>query len=117
MAGVMRSLRKVGGVLFLIVLCAVLAVKQPEFLSVENVKDVLVQISGIAIAAVGMTLVVLTAGIDLSVAACWLSPGAQGRWPDSSSQRQRPARFGLPPRSVSSRRLPSARCADSRMAL
>ena len=78
MAGVMRSLRKVGVVLFLIVLCVVLAVKQPEFLSVENVKDVLVQISGIAIAAVGMTLVILTAGIDLSVGSVLALSGCAG---------------------------------------
>ena len=73
-----RSFRKLGVVLFLIVLCVALSMKQPEFLSVENVKDVLVQISGIAIAAVGMTLVILTAGIDLSVGSILALSGCAG---------------------------------------
>jgi len=38
-----------------------------EFLSIDNQRDVLWQVSSIGIIAVGMTLVILTAGIDLSV--------------------------------------------------
>ncbi len=78
MAWMIRSLRKVGVVVFLIALCVAVAVKQPEFLSVDNLKDVLVQISGIAIAAVGMTLVILTAGIDLSVGSVLALSGCAG---------------------------------------
>ncbi|MCX5758618.1 MAG: ABC transporter permease, partial [Candidatus Hydrogenedentes bacterium] len=77
-ARMIRSLRKVGVVVFLFVLCVAMAVKQPEFLSVDNIKDVLVQISGIAIAAVGMTLVILTAGIDLSVGSVLALSGCAG---------------------------------------
>jgi len=78
MAQALRLLRKLGVVLFLVVLCAALASKRPEFLSVDNVKDVLVQISGIAIAAVGMTLVILTGGIDLSVGSVLALSGCAG---------------------------------------
>ena len=39
----------------------------PHFLSVPNFVNILVQCSAVAIAAVGMTFVLLTAGIDLSV--------------------------------------------------
>lgn len=62
-----RLLRETGVVVFLIILCVVLAVRQEAFRDIENVKDVLVQISSIAVAAVGMTMIILTAGIDLSV--------------------------------------------------
>lgn len=73
-----RILRELGVVVFLVVLCTVLALRQPEFLSIANIKDVLVQISGIAIAAVGMTLVILTAGIDLSVGSVLALSGCAG---------------------------------------
>ncbi|HSW46326.1 MAG TPA: ABC transporter permease [Phycisphaerae bacterium] len=39
----------------------------PQFLTIDNQRDVLWQVSGIGIIAIGMTLVILTAGIDLSV--------------------------------------------------
>lgn len=78
MTRLIRSLRKVGVVVFLIAVCVVLAIQQPEFLSVDNLKDVLVQISGIAIAAVGMTLVILTGGIDLSVGSVLALSGCAG---------------------------------------
>ncbi|HNR35889.1 MAG TPA: ABC transporter permease [Candidatus Hydrogenedentes bacterium] len=78
MARIVRVLRKVGVVVFLAALCAVMAARQPEFLSMDNIKDVLVQISGIAIAAVGMTLVILTAGIDLSVGSVLALSGCAG---------------------------------------
>ena len=38
-----------------------------EFLTIDNQRDVLWQVSSIGIIAIGMTLVILTAGIDLSV--------------------------------------------------
>ena len=39
----------------------------PQFLTLDNQRDVLWQVSGIGTIAIGMTLVILTAGIDLSV--------------------------------------------------
>jgi ribose transport system permease protein len=41
----------------------------PRFLSVENLVNILIQSSSVVIVAVGMTFVLLTAGIDLSVGA------------------------------------------------
>lgn len=38
-----------------------------EFLTIDNQRDVLWQVSNVGILAIGMTLVILTAGIDLSV--------------------------------------------------
>jgi simple sugar transport system permease protein len=43
------------------------AVVSPEFFTLDNQRDVLWQVSSIGIIAIGMTLVILTAGIDLSV--------------------------------------------------
>ena len=53
--------------IFLAVLVVILSVLRPSFLSPFNVFNVMRQISFIGILAVGMTFVILTAGIDLSV--------------------------------------------------
>lgn len=50
-----------------VLLCAVMAVKSPAFRTLGNVENILQQISVNGIIAVGMTLVIITAGIDLSV--------------------------------------------------
>lgn len=52
-----------------IVLCTVLAFATPKFITVYNIFTVMKQVSFIAIMSVGMTMVILTAGIDLSVGA------------------------------------------------
>lgn len=51
----------------LLVLFVAGAVTSPGFLSISNQRDVLEQVSINGILAIGMTLVILTAGIDLSV--------------------------------------------------
>src|SRR5262245_51540316 len=51
----------------LIALYLLLAVKEPSFRGWVNFRNVLTQISMVAIVAVGMTGVIITAGIDLSV--------------------------------------------------
>jgi len=53
--------------LFLLLLVAILAYLEPGFRTERNLFNVLRQISFIGILAVGMTFVILTAGIDLSV--------------------------------------------------
>ena len=53
--------------IFLVVLMAVFATLQPRFLSTINLLNVLRQISISGLLAIGMTFVILTAGIDLSV--------------------------------------------------
>ncbi|WP_249316790.1 ribose ABC transporter permease [Bacillus sp. FJAT-50079] len=56
-----------GIIIALIVLCAVLTVLNDRFLTSVNILNILRQISIIGILAIGMTFVVITAGIDLSV--------------------------------------------------
>ncbi|WP_120512306.1 ribose ABC transporter permease [Photobacterium salinisoli] len=51
----------------LIILIAVVSFLNPNFFTVDNILNILRQTSVNAIIAVGMTLVILTAGIDLSV--------------------------------------------------
>ncbi len=53
----------------LIVVCIVMVFASDSFLSVGNVTNILRQVSINALIAVGMTLVILTGGIDLSVGA------------------------------------------------
>lgn len=52
---------------FLLLLVVVLSLLEPRFLTERNLFNVMRQISFIGILAVGMTFVILTAGIDLSV--------------------------------------------------
>jgi ribose/xylose/arabinose/galactoside ABC-type transport system permease subunit len=54
-------------IIILVVACAVLAWFAPNFLTEENTTNVARRISAVSIMAVGQTLVILTAGIDLSV--------------------------------------------------
>lgn len=53
--------------MILLLMCVVLSFLTPNFLEVNNLLNVLKQISIIAILAAGMTFVILTGGIDLSV--------------------------------------------------
>src|SRR3712207_5833769 len=50
-----------------LLLCVVLALIAPNFLEFDNFTQIVVQSAVIGIAAVGMTFVIITAGIDLSV--------------------------------------------------
>ena len=59
--------RQFGTLLGLLLLCAVLGLLTPYFLTFSNLLNVLQQTSINAIVAVGMTFVIITAGIDLSV--------------------------------------------------
>ncbi|MGW8426240.1 ABC transporter permease [Peribacillus simplex] len=58
---------RLGMVIVLLMLCVVLSFTAPNFLESENILNVLKQVSIIAILAAGMTIVILTGGIDLSV--------------------------------------------------
>src|SRR5262245_24767840 len=53
--------------IFLIVLMAVFAFMEPRFLSSLNLFNVMRQVSIVGLLAIGMTFVILTAGIDLSI--------------------------------------------------
>jgi len=59
--------RRFGTVIGLVVLCAILWILTPYFLTVSNLLNIAEQTSINAIVAVGMTFVILSAGIDLSV--------------------------------------------------
>src|SRR5215213_10207848 len=54
-------------VIFLLVIVLVLSILEPGFRTERNLLNVVRQVSFIGILAVGMTFVILTAGIDLSV--------------------------------------------------
>ena len=64
---------------FLLLLAAVLAVFAPSFFSARNVSDILINITVVTITAIGMTGVILTGQIDISIgaqlAACSTSVG------------------------------------------
>ncbi len=61
------SARQFGTVIGLVVLCAILWILTPHFLTMSNLLNVAEQTSINAVVAVGMTFVILSAGIDLSV--------------------------------------------------
>jgi len=63
----MRVLSRYGIVLALLVMCVVMSFLSPYFLTVGNLSNVMLQISINGILAVGMTFVILAAGVDLSV--------------------------------------------------
>lgn len=56
-----------GALVGLIVLCVALFIATPAFLTVSNIVNIGIQTAVVAILAFGMTFVIITAGIDLSV--------------------------------------------------
>jgi ribose transport system permease protein len=63
-----RVMKQYGGIfLSLIILCVIFSVMNPRFMSVANFLNVLQQVAVIAIAAFGMTWVILLGEIDLSI--------------------------------------------------
>lgn len=60
-------MRRLGLLIVLVALMAVLSFLSPTFLRTQNLLNLLLQASVNALLAAGMTLVILTAGIDLSV--------------------------------------------------
>lgn len=61
------KLRQFGTIIGLILLCAFFAILSPYFFTVSNLLNVAQQSAIIAVISVGMTFVIITAGIDLSV--------------------------------------------------
>ncbi|TVR01094.1 MAG: ABC transporter permease [Spirochaetaceae bacterium] len=64
-----ERLRELGLLLFILVLGAVIQVRNPAFLRVSNLMSLFTNTSILAILAVGMMMVLLTRGIDLSIGA------------------------------------------------
>ncbi|WP_235844333.1 ABC transporter permease [Crenobacter intestini] len=71
-----KLVQKLGPLIGLIVLCVVLAVMSDNFLTVGNLLNVMRQVSINALIAFGMTFVILSGGIDLSVGAILALSGA-----------------------------------------
>lgn len=63
---VVRALQA-GPVLILVVICAVFTLLSNVFLTEDNIKNVLIQASPIALLAIGQLVVIVSRGIDLSV--------------------------------------------------
>lgn len=59
--------RELGILAFILVLAALVSLRAPAFLSVENFRDILLNISILVIVALGQMMVIITRGIDLSV--------------------------------------------------
>lgn len=63
-------------VIALLILIAIVSMINPDFFSIDNILNILRQTSINAIIAVGMTFVILIAGIDLSVGSILALTGA-----------------------------------------
>src|SRR5258705_14024213 len=72
---VLVVLARFAPLIFLVVLMAVFAAVEPRFLNPINLFNVMRQVSIIGLLAVGMTFVILTAGIDLSIGSLFAFPG------------------------------------------
>lgn len=71
-------LSRYGALIFLVVLCIVFGVLSPAFLTPVNIFNVLRQASIYGLLAIGMTFVILTGGIDLSVGSVLALAGLVG---------------------------------------
>ena len=70
------NLAKYKSLLAFFVLCIIISVITPRFLTIGNITNVLTQVSVNAVIAIGMTFVILTGGIDLSVGSILAIAGA-----------------------------------------
>jgi ribose transport system permease protein len=86
-----RRARELGTLVGLVALVALLSVLTPHFLSVSNLLNVMEQTSINAVIAVGMTFVILSGGIDLSVGSLLalsgvvLASALQAGWPAAAA--------------------------------
>ncbi|MCY6369032.1 ribose ABC transporter permease [Clostridium ganghwense] len=71
-----KNLMKYKSLFGLLILCVIVSIISPRFLSISNIKNVLTQVSVNTIIAIGMTFVILTGGIDLSVGSSLAISGA-----------------------------------------
>jgi ribose transport system permease protein len=71
-----EAIRRLSVLGILLLICLVFALGSSEFLTTSNLLNVALQTSIIAIVAIGMTFVIFTAGIDLSVGSLMAISGA-----------------------------------------
>ena len=76
MTNIKDNLFKYKSILALIILCIIVSVISPTFLAVSNLRNLFTQISVNAVISLGMTFVILTGGIDLSVGSIVAIAGA-----------------------------------------
>lgn len=69
-------LQKLGPVIGLLLIVVIISIMSPNFLTINNLMNVLRQVSINALIAFGMTFVILTGGIDLSVGSILALTGA-----------------------------------------
>ena len=69
-------LQKIGPFIGLLLIVVVISIMSPNFLTINNIFNVLRQVSINALIAFGMTFVILTGGIDLSVGSILALTGA-----------------------------------------
>lgn len=65
----LHRFRDLGLIVFIILLCIVIQSRNTSFLSLENINDMVTNTAILSILAVGMMLVLITRGIDLSIGA------------------------------------------------
>lgn len=61
--------RELGLLVFILLLCVGVQLRNPSFLTLENINDMVTNTAILSILAVGMMLVIVTRGIDLSIGA------------------------------------------------
>jgi rhamnose transport system permease protein len=64
-----ESFRELGLLVFIVVICVIVQLRNHSFLTLSNIADLLTNTAILSILAVGMMMVILTRGIDLSVGA------------------------------------------------
>lgn len=69
LGGGIAKFRELGLLGFILVLCVVVQLRNPSFLTLENMNDMVTNTAILSILAVGMMLVIVTRGIDLSTGA------------------------------------------------
>ncbi|WP_426449701.1 ABC transporter permease [Paenibacillus sp. S-38] len=65
----LAKFRELGLLLFIVLLSAAVQLRNPSFLTLENINDLVTNTAILSILAVGMMLVIVTRGIDLSIGA------------------------------------------------
>ena len=64
-----ESFRELGLLVFIVIICALVQLRNHSFLTLGNIEDLLTNTAILSILSVGMMMVILTRGIDLSVGA------------------------------------------------
>ncbi len=64
-----ESFRELGLLVFIVILCAIFQIRNHNFLTLSNIRDLLADTAILGILSVGMMMVLLTGGIDLSIGA------------------------------------------------